>query len=107
MINIIEIQQPMQQGMTKPWLCRGDDGHQYVVKRLNAGLQGCIYEWIAGNLGQWFGLNIPNIALVNIDEMLVEYDLHLQLELGAGIAFASKFHPSLIEINYNELALSK
>lgn len=91
MINIVEIQQQMVQGMTKPWLCVGDDGKRYVVKRLNAGMNGCIYEWVAGHLGQLFGLNIPLLVLVNIDECLVEYDSNLQLELGAGLAFASCF----------------
>ncbi|MBU3017987.1 hypothetical protein KO519_09840 [Paraglaciecola agarilytica] len=99
MINIIEIKQKMTQGKTEPWLCLGDDNNQYVVKRLNATFKGCLYEWIAANLGQKFGLAIPNCALVNIDEFLVEYDTELLTGLGCGIAFGSTLKPCLIEIN--------
>lgn len=103
MVDIVEIQQQMTQGMTKPWLCAGDDGNQYVVKRLNAGLVGCIYEWISANLGKELGLNIPDPELVYIDEPMVEFDIDLQTELGSGMAFASKYHHDLNEINFNEL----
>ncbi|WP_268410226.1 HipA family kinase [Alteromonas sp. a30] len=81
-------------------------GKKYVVKRLNAGFKGCVYEWVAGNLGRLFGLNIPDVELVNIDDELVEYDADLQIELGAGIAFASKYHSSLNEVNYHELTIA-
>lgn len=103
MINIIEIQRKMEQGVTQPWLCRGDDGKNYVVKRLNATLNGCIYEWIAGNLGRRFGLNIPKVQLVYIDQSLLEFDYEKMSELGAGIAFASEFHSHLNEINIHDL----
>ena len=103
LINIVEIQQQMVQGMTKPWLCVGDDGKKYVVKRLNAGIHGCISEWVAGNLGRKFGLNIPDLVLVSIDECILEYDSNLQMELGAGIAFASRFQDGLNEVNYEGL----
>lgn len=93
MINIIEIQQKMTQGKTEPWLCLGDDDNQYIVKRLNATYKGCLYEWIAANLGQRFGLAIPDCALVNIDEFLVEYDADLLTGLGSGIALGSTLNP--------------
>ncbi|MBC3766979.1 HipA family kinase [Neptunicella marina] len=99
MINIIEIQQKMTQGKTEPWLCLGDDNNQYVVKRLNATFKGCLYEWIAANLGQRFGLAIPDFALVNIDDFLVEYDADLLMSLGSGVAFGSVLKPCLIEVN--------
>ena len=82
MINIIEIQQRMTQGFTKPWLCRGDDGKLYVVKRLNAAYLGCIYEWIAAQLGTRFGLPVPDSQLVYIDDLLVEGDDELTNDLG-------------------------
>ncbi|MGK0269339.1 MAG: hypothetical protein ACI8Y3_001961 [Paraglaciecola sp.] len=62
MINIIEIKQKMTQGKIEPWLCLGDDNNEYVVKRLNATFKGCLYEWIAANLGQRYGLAIIDYA---------------------------------------------
>jgi hypothetical protein len=103
MINIIEIKHKMTQGKTEPWLCLGDDNNEYVVKRLNATFKGCLYEWIAANLGQRFGLAIPDCALVNIDEFLVEYDTELLTGMGSGIGFGSTLKPSLIEVNVNLL----
>jgi hypothetical protein len=81
----------------------GDDDNQYIVKRLNATFKGCLYEWIAANLGQCFGLAIPYCALVNIVEFLVEYDADLLTGLGSGIAFGSTLKPGLIEVNVNLL----
>lgn len=103
MIEIIEIQQPMTQGKTQPWLCVGDNDKRYVVKRRNANFTGCLYEWVAANLGQKLGLNIPNPELVYIDQGLMEYDKELEWELGAGTAFASSFESNLTEINYQQL----
>jgi hypothetical protein len=37
MLTIIEIISEARQGITKPFLCRCDDGHEYFVKRANAG----------------------------------------------------------------------
>lgn len=99
MINIIEIQQRMTQGKTEPWLCLGNDQKKYVVKRLNATFKGCLYEWIAANLGQRFGLAIPDFALVSVDEALVEYDIDLLTGLGAGVAFGSCLQNDLQEVN--------
>ena len=99
MINIIEIQQKMVQGKTEPWLCLGDDQTKFVVKRASATFKGCLYEWIAANLGQSFGLPIPDFALVSIDEALVEFDIDLYVGLGAGTAFGSSYKPNLQEVN--------
>lgn len=99
MISVIEIQQKMTQGKTEPWLCLGDDQTKYVVKRASATFRGCVYEWIAANLGQRFGLAIPDYALVYIDEALVEFDIDLLVGLGAGAAFASCYKENLQEVN--------
>lgn len=103
MINITAIERTMTQGATKPWLCLGDNGLQYIVKRLNATFGGCIKEWIAGRLGILFGLNIPAVQQVYIGEYLVQFDSEHESELGVGIAFASEFRSNLNEINYSQL----
>lgn len=103
MINIIEIQQRMSQGFTKPWLCLGDDNKKYVVKRLNATYQGCIYEWVSAKLGQTIGLPIPRCCLVYIDESLVEYDSDLIYDLGCGIGFATEYQEDLQEVSVERI----
>ena len=103
MINIIEIQQRMSQGVTEPWLCLGDDNKKYVVKRLNAAYKGCIYEWVSANLGLAFGLPIPRCCLVYIDECLVEYDFDLTHDLGSGIGFATEYQDDLQEVSFEQI----
>lgn len=93
----------MKQGATAPYLCLGDNDKKYVIKRQRAGFEGCIKEWLLGNLGQAFGLPIPDCQLVNIDSCLLEYnDIYLS-EIGQGTAFASEFIIDLQEMNYQKL----
>lgn len=103
LIHLFEIKTAMHQGMTKPLLCKGNDEQQYVVKRLNAGLEGCIYEWVASRIGRLFGINIPPSEQVWIDRALFKYSNDLQITLGEGIGFASRYHSSLSEITFQQL----
>ena len=57
--------------MTRPFLCRGDDGWLYYVKGNAAGHSSLICEWIAGQLGRRLGLPIPDFRLAIIPKDLV------------------------------------
>lgn len=103
MICIIEIQYQMKQGATAPYLCLADNDKKYVIKRQRAGFEGCIKEWLFGKLGQYFGLPIPDIELVYVDDSLLEYNDDYQFEIGEGIAFGSEHIPDLQEVNYQQL----
>ena len=59
-VNIVETISRSIQGITRPFVCRGDDGWLYYVKGHGAGRQALIAEWIAGNLGKRLGLPIPD-----------------------------------------------
>lgn len=93
----------MQQGATGPYLCLADDNKKYVLKRQRAGFEGCIKEWLLGNLGRSIGLPIPNCELVYVDGSLLEYSDKYQFEIGEGMAFASEHIPDLQEVNYQQL----
>lgn len=103
MINITEILYQMKQGATAPYLCIADNDKKYVIKRQRAGFEGCIKEWLLGKLGQSFGLPIPECQLVQISDMLLDYNDNYQSEIGEGIAFASEFISDLQEVNYQQL----
>jgi hypothetical protein len=103
LINIIEIIHQMTQGATAPYLCSADDGKKYVIKRERAGFEGCIKEWLFGNLGQYFGLPIPSCKLVYVDRSLLEYNDNYRFEIGEGVAFGSELIPDLQEVNYQML----
>ncbi|HEX3856329.1 MAG TPA: HipA family kinase [Verrucomicrobiae bacterium] len=101
MINIVEIIARSEQGVTKPFLCRGDNGLQYFVKGHGAGRRALINEWIAGNLGRRLGLPIPDFQLASIPAELINFsardDAH---DLGVGVGFASQLVENADELSY-------
>ena len=99
-IQITEILRRSDQGFTKPFICRADDGNIYFVKGNSAGRQSQVYEWIAGHLALKIGLPIAPFSLVDIPEELIQTNpLHLQ-DLGAGLAFGSQ-KQMITELTYS------
>lgn len=62
-LSIIEILERSEQGVTRPFLCRCDDGNLYYAKGRAAGARSLICEWLAGNLAQAFGLPVPPFSV--------------------------------------------
>ncbi|MDR3390550.1 MAG: hypothetical protein P4L77_02360 [Sulfuriferula sp.] len=90
-IQIVEIIGRATQGITKPFICRGDDGYIYFVKGRGAGNRSLICEWIAGNLALKLGLPIAPFEIVDVPEMLIQLGMRDDLgDLGAGLAFGSR-----------------
>ncbi|MEN8177428.1 MAG: HipA family kinase [Pseudomonadota bacterium] len=90
-VEIIEVLRRSEQGMTLPFICRGDDDEIYFVKGLNAGRRSQICEWVAGRLAVLMGLPIAPFEIVEVPEELLELDFGLDLrELGSGPAFGSQ-----------------
>ena len=56
-IQILEIIGRATQGITKPFICRGEDEHIYFVKGRGAGMRSLICEWVVGNLAIKLGVN--------------------------------------------------
>ncbi len=89
-VEIVEVLRRSEQGMTKPFICRGDDGEIYFVKGIGATRRGQICEWIAGKLGLALGIPVAPFTIVEIPEDLLDLDVGLDLtDLGAGPAFGS------------------
>jgi len=75
--------------MTRPFLCRCEDGHLYFVKGRAASARSLICEWLGGHLAKAFGLPIPAFAIAQAPPELVE--LHPQgKDLGVLPLFASR-----------------
>lgn len=100
LIRITEILERSVQGRTKPFLCRGEDGHLYYVKGRYAGRRSLICEWLAGHLGRLFGLPIPPFTLAVVPEQLIR--LHPEgIDLGTEPVFASQLiSPHLAELGF-------
>jgi len=90
-VEIVEVLRRSKQGVTKPYICRGDDGEIYFVKGIDAGRRSQISEWIAGRLALALGLPLAPFEIVNVPEELLEIDAPFDLKgLGAGPAFGSQ-----------------
>ncbi|RLJ21980.1 hypothetical protein DJ031_01755 [bacterium endosymbiont of Escarpia laminata] len=100
-VEIVEVLRRSEQGATRPFICRGDDGEIYFVKGLDAGRRSQICEWIAGRLAVLMGLPVAPFAFVEVPGELLELEGTLDLTgLGAGLAFGS------MERRVNELTIS-
>ena len=90
-VRIIEVIGRSVQGITRPFICRGDDGLQYFVKGNGAGRRALIAEWMAGQVGVRLGLPIPTFKQTLIPSQLVELSARDDVrDLGAGIGFGSQ-----------------
>jgi len=91
MPTVAEVMGRSEQGMTKPYICRCDDGEVYFVKGRSATRKGLINEWLCANLAREFGLPIAPFTIANVPEELIDSDLTGWLkELGVGEVFASQ-----------------
>ncbi|HEX3720371.1 MAG TPA: HipA family kinase [Verrucomicrobiae bacterium] len=90
-IHITEIVSRSGQGITRPFLCRGDDGKFYYVKGNYAGRKALCAEWVAGRLGERLDLPIPPFVQAFISDEIVRYSARDDIaDLGAGLAFGSE-----------------
>src|SRR6185312_15165867 len=100
-VNIVEIISRSTQGITRPFLCRGDDSRLYYVKGNYAGRKALCAEWVAGQLGKRLGLPIPPIAQVQVPQEIVRYSARNDIaDLGAGIGFGSEKIDNADELRY-------
>jgi hypothetical protein len=99
--NITEILNRSSQGITRPFLCRGDNGLLYYVKGHGAGRKALISEWIAGTLAKRLGLPIPDFTLATIPEQLISLSAIDDIaDLGSGTGFGSQVIENTDELSY-------
>lgn len=89
-VTIEHILRRAEQGVTRPFLCKGDDDSWYWVKGRGAGLRSLICEWVVGRMALAFGLPVAPFARVDVPSELLLTALRPDFgELGAGPAFGS------------------
>lgn len=93
-LQIEEVLGRSEQGQSRPYLCRAEDGALYYVKGEQAGRASLWAEWIAGHLAQALGLPLPPMALVQLDETLWRELPRDWRDVGLTPAFASRKHAS-------------
>ena len=105
MVVIEEVKHRAEQGVTRPFRCRGEDGKWYFVKsRASAGYQALLHEWVAGVLAKEFDLPIAPFSCVDVPSELIIPELGTELEeLGAGVAFGSQQVDVVQELSISHL----
>ncbi len=98
MVQIVEIVGRSEQGVTRPFICRGDDDNTYFVKGIGAGRRSQVCEWVAGRLAQELGMPVAPFAIVEVPVELAEADPAYR-DLGSGPAFGS-LKQTIMELNY-------
>lgn len=102
-VQIVEIIGRATQGITKPFICRGEDEHIYFVKGQGAGKRSLICEWLAGNLALRLGLPLAPFEIVDVPDSLIQLGMRDDLrELGAGLAFGSR-KLAVVELSISHL----
>ncbi|MDC8787265.1 HipA family kinase [Paucibacter sp. AS339] len=93
-IQIVEIIGPSDQGRSRPYRCRAEDGEIYFVKGRQTNRSSLWNEWICAHLAQAFGLAVPPFGILDVSpELLAETPLGWR-EIGEGPAFGSMLHAS-------------
>lgn len=95
-LTIVEIIKQADQGLSSPFLCRGDDGRLYFVKGKASGRASLWAEWLGGHLGRAFGLPIPPFCIADVPAALIPSGRKLAimcLPNGAGKTTSRIFPP--------------
>ena len=104
--QITQIIRRTDQGATRPFICRADDGEICYVKGKSASTGERIREWMGANLASVFGLAVPEMALLEVPYSLVDRSSsEVKADLGMGYAVGSRQILSVHELRYEEVAL--
>jgi hypothetical protein len=92
MLTIEEVILRSEQGVLRPFLCKGDDGNRYFVKGRGSGYRTLIGEVVGGSIAKMIGLPIPPLAVADVPRELISGSAFPEIhDLGHGPAFASRY----------------
>ncbi|MBL9113927.1 MAG: hypothetical protein JNJ83_02900 [Verrucomicrobiaceae bacterium] len=105
-ITITEILGRAEQGMTRPFVCRGDDMMTYYIKGAYAGLRSLCCEWVANRLVNRVlprvSLGVPLSTIAEVPAALIEGSARKDArDLGSGLVFASQRMEGGQELNWS------
>jgi hypothetical protein len=104
--QITQIIRRSDQGATRPFICRADDGYVYYVKGRSASTGERIREWLGTHLATAFGLPVPPMRLLETPDTLFKSDnSDAAHDLGIGYAVGSRQIPGVGELRYDEIPL--
>jgi hypothetical protein len=112
-VNVVQYKQPLREGGSLPAIVKADDDFNYVLKFRGAGQgkKALIAELLGAELARSFGLNVPEIVFMNLDERFRKSEadeeiqdlLDFSIGLNLGIHFISgaiTYDPLVPRIDY-------
>lgn len=112
-VNVVQYKQALREGGSLPAIVKADDDFNYVLKFRGAGQgkKALIAELLGAELARSFGLNVPEIVFMNLDERFrkTEPDEEIQdlldfsIGLNLGIHFISgaiTYDPLVPRVDY-------
>lgn len=75
-VALVELIRPADQGMSRPYLGRGEDDALYYIKGRQTDRHSIWSEWICAHLANAFGLRLPPFCLVHVSETLLDEAPH-------------------------------
>ena len=99
---VTEIIRRLEQGVTRPFLVRAEDGQLYVAKGQETTQRGLIAEWLCAHLAREAGLRIPDFTLLEVPPELADAFGPEGRSLGSGLVFGS-----LQEADVQEFAITQ
>lgn len=104
MIEIHEVIRRSDQGVTRPFVCRGADGRQLWVKGRAWSPRELAAEWICARLGQRWGLPLADCSLVSVSDDLIRLSAVPEISsLGSGTGFGSVHAEGSVELDYTDI----
>ena len=105
-MDVIELIQRTEQGMTSPWIARLDDNLLYYIKGQQALCRGLVIELLCAELGVLLGLPVPPYKVAYLDPSLLKYNQEAFKDFDGEIyeVFASRQVEEFQEIKYSEIA---
>ncbi|MEO0414221.1 MAG: HipA family kinase [Verrucomicrobiota bacterium] len=92
-------------GVSRPFLCEGDQGQSFVVKSRNVGSEQLVMEYLLAHLAEEYGLPVAPFELVDVPPLLADHALVTDAhELSPGPAFGSQAIPFADDLRESHLA---
>lgn len=101
-LTVVEIIRRLEQGVTRPFLVRAEDGTLYVAKGLETTRRGLMAEWLCAHLARELDVNIPDFTLLDVPPELAGAFGPEGAALGVGLVFGS-----LCEAGVQEFAITQ
>jgi hypothetical protein len=102
-VDIVSIVGRAEEGMTRPFICQGNDGKQYYVKGKEATINGLRSELLAAQIALDLFLPIPRFAIVYVDEVMIKYSNFKDIDqLGCGLVWGMETVAFVNTIQYSQ-----